>query len=526
MNIIIRKETKEDFYNTELMVMRAFFNMYRPGCNEHLLVHKLREAPEYVPECSLVAELDGRIVGCVYVSKANVTDSDGQSHEVATVGPVAAEPTLCYRGIGTKLMEAVIPLIKEAGFKGIVMCGEPEYYPRFGFVTCDRFDIRHSAFGNSDAFMALPLNEGFEEIHGIYAEGPVFETCEDEAEIEEFNKNFPYCKPMKLAEQPLHKQRLGRISEVGRNSFKIRYWEEELPAKLKGNFYRMESEELPVVGDYVTFDVNPTGEAVIRSVCKRTNFLQRMDQAKTGVMQYMAANVDYVFIVTSLNEDYSYNRIARYASVVLAGGSTPVAVLTKSDLCPNVGRYVTEVESISEKVRVHAISALYGIGLDELEEYFKPGVTVCFLGSSGAGKSTLLNALAGEEVMKTSAIRESDGEGRHTTTRRQLITLDNGVSIIDTPGMREIGMASVQEGLDDTFSDILELESRCRFSNCKHLTEPGCAIKAALADGTLSEQRYTLYKNLSRENHSNYALKKQVSKWHKQMEKMNRRGLD
>lgn len=526
MNIIIRKETKEDYYKTELMVMRAFFNQYGPGCNEHLLVHKLREAPEYVPGCSIVAEVDGRIAGCVYTSTAHVTDTDGKIWEVVTIGPVAVEPTLCNRGIGTKLMEAVIPLIKEAGYKGIVMCGEPEYYPRFGFVTCDKFDIHHSAFGNSDAFMALPLNEGFEEIHGTYAEGPVFETCEDEAEIAEFNKNFPYCKPMKLKEQPLHKLRLGRISEAGKNSYKIRFFEEELQAKLKGNFYNMESEELPVVGDYVIFKYNPIGESVIHSVCERTSFLKRMDQAKTGVMQYMVANVDYVFIVTSLNEDYSYNRIARYAGIVLAGGATPVAVLTKSDLCSNVGRYVTEVETISEKIRVHAISALYGIGLDELNEYFKPGVTVCFLGSSGAGKSTLLNAIAGEEVMKTSAIRESDGEGRHTTTRRQLITFDNGVSIIDTPGMREIGMASVQEGLDDTFSDILELESRCRFSNCKHLTEPGCAIKAALADGTLSEQRYNLYKNLSRENKSNYALKKQISKWHHQMEKMNRRGLE
>ena len=525
MNIIIRKETKEDYHNTELMVMRAFFNMYRPGCNGHLLVHKLREEPEYVPECSLVAELDGRIVGCVFTSRANVTDGE-KSYEVVTIGPVAVEPTLCYRSIGTKLMEAVIPLIKEAGFKGIVMCGEPEYYPRFGFVTCDRFDIHHNAFGNSDAFMALPLNEGFEDIHGIYAEGPVFETCEDEAEIAAFNQNFPYMKPMKLSEQPLHKLRLGRISEVGKNSYRIQYFGEELQAKLKGNFYNKEPEELPVVGDYVIFIYNPAGESLIKSVCERTSFLKRPDQEKTAVMQYMAANTDYVFIVTSLNEDYSYNRIARYASVALAGGATPVAVLTKSDLCRNVGRYVTEVETISEKIRVHAISALYGIGLDELEEYFKPGATVCFLGSSGAGKSTLLNALAGEEVMKTSAIRESDGEGRHTTTRRQLINLKNGVSIIDTPGMREIGMASVQEGLDDTFSDILELESRCRFSDCRHLTEPGCAIKAALADGTLSEQRYMLYKDLSRENRSNYALKKQISKWHHQMEKMSRREED
>ena len=141
-------------------------------------------------------------------------------------------------------------------------------------------------------------------------------------------------------------------------------------------------------------------------------------------MQYMVANVDYTFIITSLNEDYSYNRIARYVSVVLQGNSTLVVVLTKSDLCSNPGRYVREVEEISDKVRVHAISAIYDIGLDEINEYLQPGKTICLMGSSGAGKSTLLNALAKEDLMKTSAIRESDSTGRHTTTHRQLIVLD------------------------------------------------------------------------------------------------------
>ncbi len=314
---------------------------------------------------------------------------------------------------------------------------------------------------------------------------------------------------------------LGRVSEAGRGSYKILFREQELPAKLKGHFYEKEAEEFPVVGDYVTFLYNERGDSTILSVRERSSFLQRPDQAKTGVMQYMVANVDFLFIVTSLNEDYSYNRIARYASIALRGGAIPVVILTKSDLCSNVGRYLREVEQISDKVRVHAISAIYGIGLDELDEYMTPGTTICLMGSSGAGKSTLINALAGEEIMETSEIREYDDTGRHTTTIRKLIEIPNGVTIIDTPGMREVGMADVQDGLDETFSDIVELEGRCKFRNCRHESEPGCAIKAAIAAGELSAERFELYSNLGRENVKNYAKKKEISKWAKAYKKNN-----
>ncbi|SHN53559.1 ribosome biogenesis GTPase [Butyrivibrio hungatei DSM 14810] len=312
----------------------------------------------------------------------------------------------------------------------------------------------------------------------------------------------------------------GRVSAIHKNSYILRFEGKDISAKLKGSFREEEAENLPVVGDYVSFAYNENGDSLIASVYERTSFLQRPDQAKTGVMQYMVANVDYTFIVTSLNEDYSFNRIARYVSVVLQGHSIPVVILTKSDLCSNYGRYIREVESVSDQVRVHAISALYGIGIDELQEYMRPGVTICLMGSSGAGKSTLLNELAGEYLMKTSAVRESDSTGRHTTTYRQLIELDNGVSIIDTPGMREIGMASSEQGIDNTFSDILALEKNCKFSDCKHDTEPGCAIKAAIESGELSIERYNLYKSLLSENTRNYAKKKEISKWAKAAKKM------
>ena len=316
-----------------------------------------------------------------------------------------------------------------------------------------------------------------------------------------------------------NKERIGRISAVHKGSFLIRFEGQDLPAKVKGSFYEKPPESWPVVGDYVTFDRSPAGVSMILSVRERTSFLQRPDSAKTAAMQYMAANADYTFIITSLNDNYSYNRIARYAGVVLAGGSVPVVVLTKADLCDDPERYIEEVRGISDRVRVHAVSVLKGTGLEALKAYLEPGKTVCLVGSSGAGKSTLLNALAGEELMKTGAIRESDAKGRHTTTHRQLFELENGACIIDTPGMREIGVASAESGVDDTFADIIELERQCRFGNCRHESEPGCAVKAAIARGELTPERLKLYRSLSSESR-NYEKKKEISKYVKAMKKM------
>jgi ribosome biogenesis GTPase len=311
-----------------------------------------------------------------------------------------------------------------------------------------------------------------------------------------------------------HSERIenGRVVEVRKNRFVIDFAEREVSAVLRGGFYEEEPDSWPVVGDYVSFLYCPDGESVIQSVGERKNLLRRPKQAKLGGMQAMAANVDCCFIVTSLNSNYNCNRIARYVSVALQGNAIPVAVLTKADLCGDVGRCLREVEAISDKLRVHAVSALRGTGLEELEEYFAPGNTICLMGSSGVGKSTLINAIAGEELMKTGAVRQSDSKGRHTTTHRQLFQLKNGASVIDTPGMREIGIADAGDGLDDTFSDILALAERCRFGNCRHDTEPGCAVKDAIARGELSRERLALYRRLDAENAGYAARKKEISK--------------
>lgn len=508
-NIIIRKETENDYRATEYMTLRAFWNIHEAGCSEHFLVHLLRKADCYEADISRVAEADGRIVGTIMYSKAKVV-GEGEEYEVLTFGPLAVEPTCHNRGIGKALLEATIPLARESGYAGIIIFGEPDYYPRHGFVPCEQFGITTADGSNFDAFMAYPLDEGkFSKIHGRFIEDEIFEACSDAEQLARFTGEFPYHKPLTLSCQWLHKERLGQICEIRKNAYIIRFWEEELSGKLKGSFSR-EKKVLPVVGDYVTFEYHPEGDSMITAVCERRSLLKRADQSghamdyvKNMQEQEMAANFDYVFIVTSLNENYNLNRIARYVSITLQGNGIPVVLLTKADLCSNNGRYVREVEVLSDKVRVHTISALYGIGLEELQEYVQPGSTIVLLGSSGVGKSTLVNALAGREIMKTSAIRSGDSKGRHTTTHRQMIPLKNGAVLIDTPGMRELGICDAGEGIDETFSDIAELAEGCRFRDCRHDTEPGCMVKKALEEGTLSIERYRLYRRLHDENDKN-----------------------
>ena len=283
-----------------------------------------------------------------------------------------------------------------------------------------------------------------------------------------------------------------------------------------------------MVGDWVYVTIIPEGDSMIEAIRPRKSILKRADQSghaigyvKTMQEQVMVANFDYVFILTSLNEDYSLNRIARYVSVTLEGGGIPVAILTKADLCPDVTPFLQEVGALSEKARVHAISTHTGFGLEALQDYFQPGVTIALLGSSGVGKSTLMNKLLGKEVMKTSSIREKDGKGRHTTTARQLFYQD-GITLIDTPGMRELGLIDAERGVSDTFSDIEELTAQCRFRDCTHGKEPGCAVQRALKNGELDKKRWQMYQSLMGESRSN-ADKKAIALQRKQMNKSGNR---
>ena len=295
-----------------------------------------------------------------------------------------------------------------------------------------------------------------------------------------------------------------RVILVHRDRYLVRKEEQERFCILAGNLrYR---DEYPVVGDEVEITENPYGDSLIQAILPRRTVFCRPDRGghadgfvKTLQVQPLIANMDYVFIITSLNQDFSVSRIARYAAMTVAGGATPVAVLTKADLCANAEEMEAKAAALSREIRAVTISSRTGYGLERLREYFRPGVTIALLGSSGAGKSTLINTLAGRELMRTGEVREEDSKGRHITTHREMIELD-GVYLIDTPGLRELGMMDAEEGIAGTFSDIAELVSQCAFSDCTHRNEPGCAVRQALENGSLAPERWKMFSRLEEEN--------------------------
>ncbi|MDR7855543.1 ribosome small subunit-dependent GTPase A [Tissierella sp.] len=301
---------------------------------------------------------------------------------------------------------------------------------------------------------------------------------------------------------------IARVNEVQRELFRVLCQYGETNAKLKGTFYKDKmNKDYPVVGDYVLLKYNENGYSLIEEICERKSYFSRTDfsghaagYVKTVKEQVIAANFDYVFILSSLNHDFNLNRLTRYISVSLQSGGKPIVILTKADECHNPDTYIEQVKSISQKADVFAISAKTGYGMKQLDMYIQAGKTIVFLGSSGVGKSTLVNAIAGEEIMAVSNIRENDSKGRHTTTHRQLIELASGVIVIDTPGIRELGMWDAEKGINDTFSDVIQLFDKCKYRNCIHDKEPGCAVNQAIKEGILSRERWKTYCQLSKEN--------------------------
>lgn len=301
--------------------------------------------------------------------------------------------------------------------------------------------------------------------------------------------------------------------------------QEPLNAVLKGsNFYKDSGfQEYPAIGDIVVAWENPAGESIIYRVLERKSKFVRVSAGSIGshsdntARQLVAANFDTVFLMESLNQDFNVRKMERYLVSAWESGGTPVIILTKADLCNNVEEKVREMEEVAVGVPVIAVSAKDGVGMEALQMYLQPGKVIAVTGSSGIGKSTLINTLAGKEVMATSEIRESDDRGRHTTTHRQIIRLDNGAMIIDTPGMRQLGLWSTGEGMESTFEDILTLAGQCRFSDCRHESEPGCAVRAAIEEGNLEAGRLISFRKLEREaRHSaareTYRQKKTIKK--------------
>lgn len=297
-----------------------------------------------------------------------------------------------------------------------------------------------------------------------------------------------------------------RVTAVHRERYELVCEAGECGGKLTGRYYSDKSAEFPSTGDFVLIDYNVDGDSRILSTLPRKSRFARSDfsghaagYVKTVREQVIAANFDYVFVTASLNKDFNLRRIERYLVLAWQSGALPVVVLTKADLVDDYSGQIRETEKIAAGAGVTAVSAKTGLGVGSLSDYLKPRKTIVFLGSSGVGKSSLVNALAGEDIMAVNEIREDDSRGRHTTTHRQLIKLPSGVIVIDTPGMRELGMWDVSSGLGEAFGDVEQYLGNCRFSDCKHQSEPGCAIKAAIASGELSAQRWKDYLALKKE---------------------------
>jgi ribosome biogenesis GTPase len=288
-----------------------------------------------------------------------------------------------------------------------------------------------------------------------------------------------------------------RVAVEHRTEYIIYTQHGELRAELAGRLRH--DEEHPAVGDWVAVTLRAAeGRATIQAVLpRRSAFVRKVAWAETKP-QVVAANVDVAFVVCGLDANFNIRRIERYLTLAWESGAQPVVLLTKADLCAEVELRVYEVESVGFSVPVHPVSAPLGDGVETVRSYIPTGRTAALLGSSGVGKSTLVNALVGEELLTTRELRE-DGRGRHTTTHRQLVPLPNGGLVLDTPGMRELQLWDADSGLETAFQDVESLVGQCRFADCAHGREPGCAVRAALASGALDVERFESWRKLQRE---------------------------
>jgi ribosome biogenesis GTPase len=295
-----------------------------------------------------------------------------------------------------------------------------------------------------------------------------------------------------------------RIASESRELYKVFSECGELAARISGKMRYLAGEEgqLPAVGDWVVIipQVNEKSAVIHAMIPRKSKFSRKVAEEITKE-QVVAANVDTVFIVNGLDGGRNLNlrRIERYLTLAWNSGATPVIVLNKTDLCPDIDISIDSVESVAMGVPVHALSARERSGLDELAQYLENGKTAAFLGSSGVGKSSIINALMGEAIQDTGEVRDDDKMGRHTTTRRELILLPSGGMVIDTPGMREIQMWAGEDDLEGAFPDIAALAERCYFNDCTHDREPGCAVRDAIEAGDLELARFEGFKKLQNE---------------------------
>ncbi len=296
-----------------------------------------------------------------------------------------------------------------------------------------------------------------------------------------------------------------RVISVNKESFVISNSEKEFFAKLTGNMlYTAESpEDFPTVGDFVLFqNFEDDSLAVIHQVLPRKSLLKRKSAGKKVEYQLIAANVDFAIIIQALDHDFNPKRLERYLSMANEFGIEPIILFSKADLINNdqKEKILTDIQLSLKNYKVITFSNFHKNNIEKINKILEPRKTYCMIGSSGVGKTTLLNNLIGDDEFKVNEVRENDSKGRHTTTNRQLVILENGAMIIDTPGMRELGNISISEGIDKTFDEITELIKNCKFNDCTHTVEKGCAVLEALESGELDEERYNNFIKLKKES--------------------------
>ncbi len=295
----------------------------------------------------------------------------------------------------------------------------------------------------------------------------------------------------------------GRVVAELRGQVRVQCQNGECPGVVSGTLRRGSEAggQLPVVGDWVAVERQAgEGAVLIRGILPRRSWFARQAAGRRVSEQVVASNIDFVWIVASLTESpLNLRRLERYLTMAWESGAAPAIVLTKSDAVGNPAERAGETELVAMTVPVHVVSAKSGEGLSQLDRYLRPGMTIALLGPSGVGKSTLVNRLAGREVLRVGEVRESDGKGRHTTTHRQMIRLEGGALIVDTPGMRELQLWVADDGLQQTFADLEELAQSCHFRDCHHREEPGCAVRAAVESGELAAERLESFFKLESE---------------------------